>query len=105
MYIAGTVTLAGTGHEGELADDKNTRVIDTRHRQIHYSVPVVENTHLNNLMTQVVDILVGIAVLYAEKNKQSIAYFAVTAAVDIDSGALNSLYYYSHSSSFLFFKI
>ena len=94
--VARTVAFARACHQGELADDEDAGIRIVGNRQVHYAARIRKDAHLHNLMAQVINILVGVAVLDAEQDKESATYLAVAASVDIDRSIFNSLDDYSH---------
>ena len=89
--VARTVTFACACHQGELADDKDAGIGIVDNGQVHNATRIGEDAHLHNLMAQVINIFISVAVLDAEQDKESATYLAVATAVDIDRSILNSL--------------
>ena len=73
-----------------MAHDKH-RAADIRQRQIHFPFGVVKDAKLNRLIGELMRVGIGVVLLDAEKNDETLADLANDLSLDGDAGPRNAL--------------
>ena len=100
MNVAWAIAFACAGHQRELADYQYAGVVEVGDGVVHDPLCVIEDAHGDNFAAQVVDIVIGVAVLDAEEDEETFADAAFEETVYFDGSIEDALDYYSHNKWF-----
>ena len=90
MDVTGTVAFARGGHKRKLAHHQHL-ARHIAHTEIHHSRRIVKDAQVGDFLHQIVDVVLPIGGLDAQKDEQAVADLAVHFSINAHLGVCHTL--------------